>query len=762
MDKELRVLLLEDDELDAELTERQLHKAGIAFVGRRAATRDDFIAGLAEFRPDLILADYSLPGFDGLSALKITREQAPTVPFIFVTGVMGEEFAIDTLHQGAADYVLKGHLSKLGPAVSRALQEAEDRRLRQGAEEALAESEERFRKIAESALDGLVIVNPDGAVTYWNSAAERMFGYGQAEMLGHDLHAMLAPRRYHDAFRHGWPGFAASGGGAVVGKTFETFALRKNGEEFPVELSISSVTIKGRWHAIGIVRDIAERKRAEATRTELAAIVESSTDAIIGKTLAGIVTSWNRGAEAMYGYTAEEMIGRPIAILSPPERVGEVDRFLVQLGNGLSIEHHETVRRRKDGSCIDVSLTLSPIRGEDGLPVGVSTIARDITQRKAAERALRRGNRFLRTLSRCNETLVRAASEEGLLGDMCRVVVEVGEFPLAWVGYAQQDAECTVRPVTWAGEHAGDYVASLHVSWADVDQGQGPTGTAIRTGQVQVTQDIEAAARMSPWRPLAKEYGYRSSIALPLRIDNQVIGVLNIYAGEVGAFGDEEVGLLTELAGDLAFGIATLRARAEQADSARRLEKSLEDTIGAIATTIEARDPYTAGHQRRVALLSAAIAREMGLPDAQVTGVKRGAEIHDIGKIYVPSEILSRPGRLSEIEFDLIKIHPQVGYDIIKDIEFPWPVAQMVLQHHERIDGKGYPAGLQGDQIIVEAKILAVADVVDAMVSHRPYRPALGLDAALAEIEKNRGLLYETAVADACVRVFRERGFEFK
>jgi hypothetical protein len=257
------------------------------------------------------------------------------------------------------------------------------------------------------------------------------------------------------------------------------------------------------------------------------------------------------------------------------------------------------------------------------------------------------------------------------------------------------------------------------------------------------------------------EIGLRS-IAVPLRIGGELIGALNIYATETDGFGAEEVGLLSELAGDLGFGIDMLRMRAAREEGAQKLEKALADTIQAIATTIEARDPYTAGHQKRVSQLAAAIAREMELPEDRIAGVLRGAEIHDIGKIYIPSEILSRPGRLSSAEFNLIKVHPQVGYDIVKDIDFPWPVATMILQHHERLDGSGYPNGLgSGGEVILEARILAVADVVDAMVSHRPYRAAIGLAAALEEIERNRGVLYDAAVVDSCLRLFRDKGFVF-
>ncbi|WP_420264530.1 HD-GYP domain-containing protein [Candidatus Magnetominusculus dajiuhuensis] len=181
----------------------------------------------------------------------------------------------------------------------------------------------------------------------------------------------------------------------------------------------------------------------------------------------------------------------------------------------------------------------------------------------------------------------------------------------------------------------------------------------------------------------------------------------------------------------------------------------------AISAILEARDPYTAGHQSRVADLSRTIADEMGFPRDKAEGVRIAASIHDVGKIYVPSEILSKPGKLLEVEFSLLKHHCQIGHDILKDVDFPWPVANIILQHHERLDGSGYPSGLKGDEILIEAKIICVADVVEAMSNHRPYRPALGLDKALGEISANSARLYDKNVVDACLAVFN-KGFSFK
>lgn len=188
-------------------------------------------------------------------------------------------------------------------------------------------------------------------------------------------------------------------------------------------------------------------------------------------------------------------------------------------------------------------------------------------------------------------------------------------------------------------------------------------------------------------------------------------------------------------------------------DRTIRLEKTLKGFIHVMARTVESRDPYTAGHQARVADLASAIATEMNIPKDQIEGIRMGGMIHDLGKISVPAEILSKPSKLSDAEFALIKTHPKTGYDIISDIDFSWPIAQMVLQHHEKINGSGYPQGLSGEDILLEARILCVSDVVEAMASHRPYRPALGIEKALDEISGNKGKFYDPDVVDALFRL---------
>ena len=392
-----------------------------------------------------------------------------------------------------------------------------------------------------------------------------------------------------------------------------------------------------------------------------------------------------------------------------------------------------------------------------------------IEDQKQAEAAVKHANRGLATLSAVNRILVHATSEEEILQEICQSVVRQSDYPLIWVGYVQHDAEKSIKIMAYAGHDEG-YVDAMQLTWAEEEHGMGPSGRAVRSGTTQLCQDIASDPQYLPWHDEALKLGYASSIALPL-LDwkHTVFGIMSVYAEEAQAFTAEEIKLLEEMAGDLAFGVQTLHIRHERdlalvknQEQLVQLQESLEDTMRAIARIVEMRDPYTAGHQVRVAELAAAIATQMGLPDEQVHAIHLASTAHDLGKIQIPAEILSKPGKITDLEYSLIKIHAQAGYDILKDIHFLWPIAQMVLQHHERMNGSGYPQGLKGDQIILGARILSVADVVEAMSSHRPYRAGLGIEAALVEISAQRGSHFDPQVVDACLAVFREQHYSFK
>jgi len=386
-------------------------------------------------------------------------------------------------------------------------------------------------------------------------------------------------------------------------------------------------------------------------------------------------------------------------------------------------------------------------------------IYEDITEWKQHEFAMRRAIRALRTVSAGNEALIHAVEEGQLLQAMCDVAVQVGGYHMAWIGYARDDDGKTIEQMAQSGfEKECPNLSPL--TWDKTKQANCPAGRAIISGEVVVVQDV-LSDEESTWRESALQYGYASCIALPLMDGKRAFGALVLFDDKVKVFDADEVKVLEEMSGDLAFGILTLRVKAAHREHEERLQKNMLQTVEAIASIVEMRDPYTSGHQARVAELAKEIARQMGLPEEQMHAIHLAGLVHDLGKIRIPAEILSKPGVLDEVEYALIKMHSKAGYDILKGVDFSWPIAQMVLQHHERMDGSGYPQGLKGEEILLGARILIVSDVVEAMSSHRPYRPGLGIEAALGEIIGSRGTRYDPQVVDACVALFREQGYVF-
>jgi len=289
---------------------------------------------------------------------------------------------------------------------------------------------------------------------------------------------------------------------------------------------------------------------------------------------------------------------------------------------------------------------------------------------------------------------------------------------------------------------------------------------AIETGNIASCQSLSRTDCGAAMREVMLSHGAASAAAFPITVDGTLIGSLNVFASEDGFFHNDEFALLEEAASDLAHVIEVMRhhrrdlaASAQIMQASDALRDALQGTIEVVGKALEMRDPYTASHESRVARIAQAIAEEMELEPMQVEGIFLGALMHDIGKISTPAELLAKPSRLCEIEYDIIKSHPVTAYKILQKVNFLWPIADIAHQHHERMDGSGYPQGLKGDAISLEARIVAVADVVEAMSSDRPYRTGRGLEPALKEIERGCGTHYDEAVVQACLRLFRECGF---
>ncbi|MDD8025333.1 MAG: PAS domain S-box protein [Acidobacteriota bacterium] len=462
MSDSLAVLLVDDSESDAALIVRSLEKGGYAVQSERVQSAAEMRSALSRRAYDVILSDYNMPEFSALAALDIARETGLDLPFLIVSGVIGEETAVAMMKAGAGDFVIKNSLGRLAPAVRRELAEAQMRRERAQARMDQKKSEERFRQMAENAGEWIWEVDMDGLYTYSSPVIEKILGYAPEELIG--------KIRYYDLF------------------TMES--------------------------------------REEMKALVMAAFAE----------------------------------GRPF-------------------------HGFENPNRHKDGRTIILETNGVAMRSEDGRLTGYRGVDKDITERKKAEEKIR------------------------------------------------------------------------------------------------FTQ--------------------------------------------------------------------------------RKLEAAIKASLAALTATIEIRDPYTAGHQERVMRLAEAMAREMGLSEERVESVRVAGAIHDLGKIAVPAEILSKPSKLSAFEYQMVQTHAQVGFEILAKIEFPWPLSRIVHEHHERLDGSGYPQKLKGPVTLLESRILAIADVVEAMSSHRPYRPALGIKAALAEIEAGKGRLYDETAVEACLRLFTIGHFTF-
>jgi PAS domain S-box-containing protein len=411
----------------------------------------------------------------------------------------------------------------------------------------------------------------------------------------------------------------------------------------------------------------------------------------------------------MLGYSETELTSLSYVDLTP-EKWHAYEEDIVQnqiLKRGYS-DIYEKEYRRKDGTIFPVELHSVLIQDEHGKPAKMWAIARDITERKRREKEIQE-------LYLTNQRILDSAGE-GIYGlDLHSNVTFINVAGAKMVGWEVKDIIGKNSHQLW------------HHTKAD--------GTSYPEEECGVKEILKSGAGMAC---IEDWFWKKDGSGFPVEYTNNPIYEEDSLIGAVVTFKD-------------------VTARKQDIEKVR---KALEATVQAIASIVETRDPYTAGHQRRVAVLAAAIATDMGLTTDQIAGLQTASIIHDIGKISVPAEILTKPTKLSAIEFSLIKTHALSGYDILKDIEFPWPLARIVLEHHERIDGSGYPHGLTGEKVLLESKILAVADAVEAIASDRPYRPARGIDAALEEIEKNKGSIYDSVVADVCLRLFKEKGFQ--
>ncbi|RPH48502.1 MAG: PAS domain S-box protein [Desulfobacteraceae bacterium] len=593
MGKPLRLLIVEDSEDDALLTILALKKGGYDPVYERVEDAVTMRKALLEKPWDFLLCDYQMPQFNGLVAIALLNEIGIDIPLIIVSGAIGEEMAVECMRLGARDFFIKGKLTRLVSAIERELKNKDSRLQRKRIEEALWESEEKYRWMLDNMADVITLMDMNLRFTYVSPSIIRMRGYTAEEATAQTLEQVMTPE-----------------------------SLQISAEVFEEEM------------------------RLEASGT------------------------------------------------ADPDRV----RIVV-------VEQY-----RKDGSIVLMENHLSFMRDEAKKPVGIISVSHDITERKRAEEEIKQREVFLNTLLR--------------------------SIPIP-IFYKDRD-----------GRYAGFNRAYENFFGTTKEKLIGKTVFDISPPELAKIYH----AKDNDLLESGVEQEYESQVKNTLGVIRDVIFNKAVFTDSKGTV-NGLIGTILDI---------TERKQAEEKlkDTLESLRKSFGTIIQVMVSAVEVRDPYTAGHQIRSADLARAIATEMGLPQEKIDGIRMAGSIHDIGKLSIPAEILSKPGKLSAIEFSLIKEHPLKGYEMLEDVESPWPLAEIVYQHHERIDGSGYPRNLKGDEILLEARIMAVADVVESMASHRPYRPAHAINAALEEIEKNKETLYDANAVDACLRLFREKGFQ--
>ncbi|MBE0625922.1 MAG: PAS domain S-box protein [Burkholderiales bacterium] len=441
------------------------------------------------------------------------------------------------------------------------------------------------------------------------------------------------------------------------------------------------------------------------------AVLDDAIDAVITLAKDGTIESCNPAAERMFGYQSGVLTSKNVKILMPQSRTGDDDGYFaryVRKGSGqASARHGEIEALRKDGTVFPVDVSLTEFR-LGGLR-RFTCIIRDITERKRAELELTE-----------SAAQFRALVEQSIAGIS---IVQDGKLVYVNPRYAQI-----------LGHGSAEELIDRDMTEVVVEQDR--------------TRVLENQRAQIEGKMPSLSYSYGAPKKDGSTVEIGVHGSAATYRGRLAI-----IGLMQDIS-------EKKRSEDEIKRYVAQLEIAFMSTVKVATTLGEMRDPYTAGHQRRVGEIAVAIGAELGFDARRQEGLRVAGYLHDIGKITIPAEILSKPSKLNAIEYQLIQGHPQSGYEVLKGVEFPWPVAEVALQHHERIDGSGYPQGLKGEAILLESRIMAVADVVEAMSTHRPYRAGLGIENALAEIERGRGSAYDLDVSDACLRLFREKHYQ--
>lgn len=581
-------------------------------------------------------------------------------------------------------------------------------------EEALRESEEKYRKLVECARDGIMIIQ-DKKIKYINPNLAETSGFSPDKLIDSSFNKIIETNKPDFFDEH----VEIPDESSELG-VHEALLNTKKNIKFPVEINRGLITYGTQQALILIVRNISERHKAKQVLRENLllneAIIENSPLGITVRDSKGRLLIENSAWKHIWAMTPErlekdhETERKKLTLDKRDNYLGEYIprvREVYQNGGELYIPELEIKSPRPEAAKW-ISHRFYAIKDEDDNVDKVVILTEDITNRKATREALVQ-----------TEARIRSLSDNVPVGifrftpDLEGILLSANPEMVRMFGYDNLE-ELTSTPLSDLYQDFRDGMKLVEI---------------LRTESKVENHEIE----------FRRKNGSR-------------------FWGSVSARGimskDENLEFVDGTLSDISI---RRRASDDLHQSLEKLQKTIEDTISAMATMVEMRDPYTAGHQKRVSNLACAIAREMNLSEDTIMCIRLAGLVHDLGKISIPAEILSKPGSITEIEMEMIKGHPKAGYDILKTIDFPWPVADTVLQHHELLDGSGYPNGLKGDLILIEARIIAIADHTEAMSSHRPYRPALGIERALETLARMRGIHYDAKATTVCLKLFEQR-----
>ena len=518
--------------------------------------------------------------------------------------------------------------------------------------------------------------------------------------------------------------------------------------------------------AEGTAQDVTDRRREQDelrdSRNRFRSIFDQTFQFAGIIALDGSVMDVNQTALTFIDEPLNEVVGKPF--WQTPwwshdvEQQAWLKESISQASEGMDVQGEVThVSALGDLHYFDFSL--KPVTNGEGTPEYLIAESRDVTERRLAEEKTKQLLAQQVAINALYAALGDVQNPDGVARILHKHVLRM--MRSEDLSIAVLDSTGERLRVAYRVEDGEVVDANLGSAMSVDEPALALLKTVVRTGLPVRMSDKPGGNDGQPERAdRASGDPWKSRLLVPMKIDGSVMGVLEIRSNRVDAYRQQDEDLLAGLASVAAIAIEKSRLQAKSLADAAELRAAFRGTIEILARATERRDPYTAGHQLRVAVLSAEIARALAFSEEQIESVRIAAMVHDIGKLAIPAEILSRPSGLSAMEYKLVQSHVQSAYDILKTIDFPWPVADIVSQHHERLDGSGYPAGLRGDDIMIEAQIVAAADVVEAMSHHRPYRPSLGIEAALAEVESQRGRGFDRDVVDACLRLF-ETGFAF-